>query len=107
MKPTALGASLGPGIRSTIRHLQAEDDKAWTFRRDWTRTGFPCHRADTLVSFSRGFTLIKGKLAIRAAIRAQKPKMSSAALCCTVLHGHDNVLEIGRKLRARNGPQVT
>ena len=33
--------------------------------------------------------------------------MSSAAIRCTVLNGHDYVLEIGRKLRARNSAQVS
>src|SRR5258708_40264243 len=31
---------------------------------------------------------------------------STPAIRCTVLYGHDDVLEIGRKLRARNGAKV-
>jgi hypothetical protein len=32
--------------------------------------------------------------------------MSPAAIRCTVLHSHDDMLEIGRELRARDGAQV-
>src|SRR5580693_4006520 len=50
------------------------------------------------ISLGRRLTLIEGKLAVRATVSAQKPQMSSAAVRCTVLYGHDDVLEIGRKL---------